>query len=32
MGLDELVILTWAYELDARKRSYELFAKEFAIT
>ena len=31
LGLDELVILTWAYEMDALKRSYELFAREFAI-
>jgi luciferase family oxidoreductase group 1 len=31
LGLDELVILTWTHELSARKRSYELFAKEFEI-
>ncbi|CAN0499825.1 unnamed protein product, partial [Laminaria digitata] len=31
LGLDELVILTWAYEMDVRKRSYALFAEEFAI-
>ena len=32
LHLEELVILTWTYELAARKRSYELFAKEFAIS
>lgn len=31
LGLDELVILTWTYELADRKHSYELFAKEFGI-
>lgn len=31
LGLDELVILTWTYELAARKRSYDLFAREFGI-
>ena len=31
LGLDELVILTWTYELAARKSSYELFAREFGI-
>lgn len=32
LHLEELVILTWTYELAARKRSYELFAQEFAIS
>lgn len=31
LGIEELVILTWTHGLDARKRSYELFAAEFAI-
>ena len=31
LGIEELVILTWTHGLDARKRSYELFAAEFGI-
>lgn len=31
LGIDELVILTWTHGLAARKRSYELLAKEFAL-
>ncbi|MEY4752126.1 MAG: hypothetical protein RIQ60_4340 [Pseudomonadota bacterium] len=32
LGLDELVINTWAYDRDARRRSYTLLAQEFALT
>ncbi len=31
LQLEEIVVLTWAYDLAARKRSYELFAQEFDI-
>ncbi|PPR20892.1 MAG: hypothetical protein CFH40_01777, partial [Alphaproteobacteria bacterium MarineAlpha10_Bin3] len=31
LGIDELVVLTWTHGLAARKRSYELLAREFAI-
>lgn len=31
MQLDELVILTWTHDQGARRRSYELLAKEFAL-
>ncbi len=31
LGVDELVVLTWTHGLEARKRSYELLAQEFAI-
>lgn len=29
LGIDELVLLTWTHDTKARRRSYELFAKEF---
>jgi luciferase family oxidoreductase group 1 len=31
LGVDEIVVLTWTHELEARKRSYELLAEEFEI-
>lgn len=31
LGLDELVILTWTHDLAARKRSYDLLARQFDI-
>ncbi len=31
LGLDEIVVLTWTYDLEPRKRSYTLLAKEFGL-
>lgn len=31
LGIDEVVVLTWTHGLAARKRSYELLAREFTI-
>ena len=31
LGLDELVIVTWTFDPQARRRSYELLAEEFAL-
>ncbi|MEQ8194945.1 MAG: LLM class flavin-dependent oxidoreductase, partial [Rhodospirillales bacterium] len=31
LDIDEIVILTWAYEPAVRRRSYELFAEEFSL-
>jgi alkanesulfonate monooxygenase SsuD/methylene tetrahydromethanopterin reductase-like flavin-dependent oxidoreductase (luciferase family) len=29
LGIDEIAVLTWTYDQAARRRSYELLAKEF---
>ncbi len=31
LGIDEVVILTWSHDPAARRRSYELLAREFAL-
>ena len=31
-GVDELVLITWASEPDVQRRSYEILAREFALT
>jgi hypothetical protein len=31
LGLDEIVINTWTHDPEARKRSYELLAREFEL-
>jgi hypothetical protein len=32
LGLDELVVNTWAHEPAVRRRSYALLAQEFGLT
>src|SRR5690606_30798510 len=32
LGLDEIVVLTWSHDPAARRRSYELLAREFGLT
>jgi luciferase family oxidoreductase group 1 len=32
LEIDEIVILTWTYDLEPRKRSYELLAREFGLS
>lgn len=31
LGAEEIAVLTWTHGLDARKRSYELLARDFGI-
>jgi alkanesulfonate monooxygenase SsuD/methylene tetrahydromethanopterin reductase-like flavin-dependent oxidoreductase (luciferase family) len=31
-GVDELVLITWASEPEVQRRSYEILAREFALT
>jgi alkanesulfonate monooxygenase SsuD/methylene tetrahydromethanopterin reductase-like flavin-dependent oxidoreductase (luciferase family) len=31
LGLEEIVILTWSHDPAARRRSYELLAREFEL-
>jgi alkanesulfonate monooxygenase SsuD/methylene tetrahydromethanopterin reductase-like flavin-dependent oxidoreductase (luciferase family) len=32
LGLDEIVVITWTWDPLAQRRSYELLAREFALT
>ena len=32
LGIQEVALLTWTHDSNARRRSYELMAKEFGLT